>query len=90
MRQDNMFDLKFKKILLLKCMHHFKSDIIKNMGHMCISGTEPSSVSQTKWFKKLSNDAQKVPKQGEAKRDSVRYPQNYNFNQFQTRNILMF
>ena len=35
------------------------------MDHMRISGTEPSSVilSQTKYFKKLKNDAQKLPKQ---------------------------
>ena len=25
-------------------MHHFKTDLIYNMDHMCISGTEPSSV----------------------------------------------
>ena len=41
-------------------MHHFKSDKIDNMEHMCISGTEPLSVilSQTKW---KSHDP-KVPK----------------------------
>ena len=51
---------------------------------MRISGTEPSSVilSQTKYFKKLKNDAQKLPKQDKAKRDGVINPQNYNFNQF--------
>ena len=26
------------------CIHHFKSDLIKNMDNMRISGTEPSSV----------------------------------------------
>ena len=32
------------------------------MDHMRISGTEPSSVilSQTKYFKKLKNDVQKI------------------------------
>ena len=30
-----------------------------------------------------------MPKQAEAKRDGVINPQNYNFNQFQTRKILM-
>ena len=36
--------------LLLRCIHHFKSDYINNMDHMRILGTEPSSVihSQTK------------------------------------------
>ena len=41
---------EYKKRLLLGCIHHFKSDLINNMDHMGISGTEPSSVilSQTK------------------------------------------
>ena len=41
---------KFQKSFLLRCIHHFKSDLINNMDHMRISGTEPSSViiSQTK------------------------------------------
>ena len=37
----------------------------------------------------LKSKDQKVPKQAEAKRDGVINPQNYNFNQFQTRKILM-
>ena len=46
--------LKYKKRLLLRCIHHFNSDLINNMDHMRISGTKPSSVilSQTK---KLTN-----------------------------------
>ena len=32
---------KYKKRFLLRCIHHFKSDLINNMDHMCISGTEP-------------------------------------------------
>ena len=41
--------LKYKKRLLLRCIHHFILDLINNMDHMRISGTEPSSVilSQT-------------------------------------------
>ena len=35
---------KYKKRLLLRCIHHFKSDLINNMDHIRISGTEPSSV----------------------------------------------
>ena len=31
---------KYKKRLLIKCIHHFKSDLINNMDHMRISGTE--------------------------------------------------
>ena len=50
---------------------------------MRISGTEPSSVilSQTKYFKKVKIDANKVPKQAKYIRDGVINPQNYNFNQ---------
>ena len=40
-------------------------------------------------YKKLNSNDQNVPKQAEAKRDGVINPQNYNFNQFQTRKILM-
>ena len=36
--------VKYKKRLLLRCIHHFKSDLINNMDHMRISGNEPSSV----------------------------------------------
>ena len=45
---------KYEKRLLLRCIHHFKSDLINNMDHMRISGNEPSSViiRQTKWFKR--------------------------------------
>ena len=44
---------EYKKSLLLRCIHHFKSDRINNMDHMRISGTEPSSVilSQKSIFK---------------------------------------
>ena len=35
-----------KKRILLRCrsLHHIKTDLINNMYHMRISGTEPSSV----------------------------------------------
>ena len=36
---------------------------------------------------KVENDDPKVPKQAEAKRDGVKKPQNYNFNQFYTENF---
>ena len=39
---------EYEKRLLLRCMHHFKSDLINNMDHMRISGTEPSSVILSK------------------------------------------
>ena len=49
---------------------------------MRISGIEPSSVIQTKWFQNLDSCVPKVPKQANAKKDGVISPQNYNFNQF--------
>ena len=39
--------VNIKKILLLRCIHHFKSDLMNNMDHMRISGAEPSSVILT-------------------------------------------
>ena len=51
---------KFKKRLLLRCIHHFKSDWIHDMDNMRISGTEPSSVWRTEiirflcWFRQKS------------------------------------
>ena len=59
--------IKYKKRLLLRCIHHFKVDLINNMDDMRISGTEPSSVilSQKRtggWFQKLESNVQKVPK----------------------------
>ena len=38
------WSIKLKKRLLLRCIHHFKSDLINDMDHMRISGNEPSSV----------------------------------------------
>ena len=75
--------LHIKKRLLPRCIHHFKSDLIHNMDHMRISGTEPSSVvlSQRRNFKSWK-DVPNVPKQAEAKRDGVINPQNYNLKQF--------
>ena len=50
---SRLFHFEYKKRLLLRCIHHFKSDLIKNMDHMRTSGTEPSSVilSQKSIFK---------------------------------------
>ena len=39
---------KYKKRLLVRCVHHFKSDLINNMDHIRISLTEPSSVILSK------------------------------------------
>ena len=36
--------LKYETRLLLRCIHHFKSNSIYNMDHIRILGTEPSSV----------------------------------------------
>ena len=63
---------------LLRCIHHFKSDLVYNMDHMRISGIEPSSVilSQRKKLKRLKNNVPKVPKEAKTKRDGVINPQN--------------
>ena len=77
--------LEYKKRLLFRCIHHFKSDLINNIDHMRISGNEPSSVilNQTmKIIKMLKSDDPKVPKQADAKRDDVIKPHNFNFKQF--------
>ena len=55
--------MKYKKRLLLRCIHHFKLDLINNMDHMRISGTEPSSVvlsqrSNFKSWKEMSQTCQ--------------------------------
>ena len=73
--------LLYKKRLLLRCTHHFQSDLINHVDHMRISGNEPPSVilSQTKCIQKLKMIAPKCHKQAEAKRDGVINPQNYNF-----------
>ena len=43
--QKMKIDAKFKKKkLLLRCMHHFESDLINNKDHMRISDTVPSSM----------------------------------------------
>ena len=40
------------------------------------------SFAKQKVVSKIENIDPKVPKQAEAKRDGVKNPQNYNFNQF--------
>ena len=80
---------QYKKRLLLRCIHHFKSDLINNMDHMRILGTQTSSaiLSQTKLFQKLKSDVRKMPKQADVKWDGVINPQNYNVCQFNTENF---
>ena len=78
-----------KRDFYLDVLHHFKSDLINNIDHMRISGTEPLSVilSQSS-FKKLKSYAPTVPKKAKAKRDGVINPQNYYFNQFKHRKTI--
>ena len=52
-------------------MRHLKSELINNVDHMRISGPSSMILSQTKQFKKLKSDAQKVPKQAKVKRDGI-------------------
>ena len=65
---------EYKKILLLRCIHHFKSDLINNMDHMRISGTAKQSS-----LKSWQCMPQKCQKQAEAKRDGVINPQKKRF-----------
>ena len=66
--------MQYKKRLLLRCIHHFKSDLINNMDHMRISGTEPSSVILSQKggsFKSSKVMSKNCQTQAEAKRDGV-------------------
>ena len=53
--------LKYKKRHPHRCIHHFKSDLIYNMDHMRISGTEPlvGDPEPNKVFKKMKSYAPK-------------------------------
>ena len=81
-----------RKRWMNECMNHFKSDLLHNMDHMHILGTEPSSVilSQKSSFQSWTV-IPKVPKQTEAKWDGVISTKNYNLNLKKklTQNILM-
>ena len=77
----NNGNLNKRRELFMACL---KSGVTNNIDHMRISGTEPSSMtlSQTKSFRKMKIDNQKVPKQAEYNRDGVINPQNNNFKQW--------
>ena len=81
--------VEIKKRLLLRCEHHFKSDVINNMDHMRISVNEPSSVmlSQIKWFQNLKTIARKCQNKLKSKGMVKLTLKNYNFNQFYTENV---
>ena len=57
----------YKERLLLRCIHHFKENLINSKNRKRILGTESSSVilSQTKYFQKLKSNAPKVSEQAE-------------------------
>ena len=40
--------LVYEKRLLHRCINHLKSDLINNMDHMCITGTDPHKWSLAK------------------------------------------
>ena len=68
-KSDNSTISNTKK-LLLRCIHHFKSDLINNVDCFRISGIKPSSVtlSQTKQFETFKSEAPKVYKKLKPKR----------------------
>ena len=47
--------VEIKKRLVLRCIHHFKSDLINDMDHMRISGTKPRRRSLAKESSLKSN-----------------------------------
>ena len=61
---NNTQVVEIQKMTLLRCINHFKLDLINNMDHMRIISTEPSFVilSHTKKFKKLKSDTPKIDK----------------------------
>ena len=74
---------KYLKRLLLRWLHHFKTDLINNIDYMRILGNEPSSVipSQTSCFKSW-NDFPKVQKPRWSQKGCVINPWTYTFYQF--------
>ena len=85
------FYFKYKKRLLPRCIHHFKSDLIYIMDHMRISGNEPSSVilSQKCIFKNWT-DVPNVPKTSWCQQGWCNKPTKLQFGTILTRKILMF
>ena len=77
--------LNYKKRLLLRCIHHFKSDLINNMDHnayFLVLNPRKLSLAKQCNLKKLESDVSKVPKQVETKRYGEINTQNDNFNYF--------
>ena len=80
-----MIPSKYKKRPLLRCIHHFQSDLINNMdsnyahfGYLTlISDPWPNKVIQ-----KFESDVIKLPKQAETTPDCVMNSQITIFNQF--------
>ena len=52
------------------------------MGHMHISGTEPSSVTLSQTSKNIESNVRKVTNKAEAERGGVINQHNYNFDEF--------
>ena len=54
-------NVKYKMKFLLRLIHHFKTDLINNMDHMRISGTDQWSLTKQSSFKNLKVLSQKCP-----------------------------
>ena len=85
----NYLHVVYKQRLLLRCIHHFKSDYINNMNHIFrILNPNHWSLAK-KLVSKVGKRWPKSTKQAEAKKDGVVNPQNYKFRSILTRKILM-
>ena len=82
----------YEKRLLLRCIHHFKSDLINKMDHMRISGTEPSSVilNQKKVIQKVEKWCPKSVKSSLSQMGWCNKPTKLQFHSILTRKILRF
>ena len=75
--------------LLLRYIHHFKTDFMYNMDHMLISGNEPSSVLQTKKFQKLRKWCPESAKASQRQNGWCNKPTKLQFQSICTHGIFM-
>ena len=63
---------EYEKGILLRCVHHFKSDLINYMDHIrIVLNPHQWSLAKQNSLKVLKSDAQKEPDQAKAKRNNT-------------------